>query len=188
MTCATATDGHTQESRIAAEQARETEEAARREFEANMRHELRQWRSGELKFVPDVIDLDGDCVTTAIVAGQPPKAAPGSKRPLEPPPSAVSSLRQQERLVRVKQEKAEVEEKADVSRERNALEDQLTCVVCLSARREVLFNCSHLVCCTVCARDMVRCPSTGCNTLVSWRHPVNLAEHAQEFGIGSGQA
>ena len=138
---------------------------------------------------PDVINLDGDCVTTAIVAGQPPKAAPGSKRPLEPSPSVLSSLRQQERLVRVKQEKAEVEkEKADLSRERNALEDQLTCVVCLSARREVLFNCSHLVCCTVCARDMVRCPSTGCNTLVLWRHPVNFAEHAQEFGIGSGQA
>uniref|UniRef100_A0A7S3WG97 RING-type domain-containing protein n=1 Tax=Emiliania huxleyi TaxID=2903 RepID=A0A7S3WG97_EMIHU len=169
-----------------AERSREVEEL-RTELAAAYQ-ELGQWRLGKLKFVPDMIDVDGDSVMTAVVADRKPQAA-GRKRPLEPSPAALTGLSQQHLLIRVKQEKAEVEkEKGEISRERNALDDQLTCVVCYTERREVLFNCSHLVCCAGCARKEVHCPSTGCNTLILWRHPVDLAEHAQNFGMAVGAA
>jgi len=169
-----------------AECSREVEEL-RTELAAAYQ-ELGQWRLGTLKFVPHMIDVDGDSVMTAVVADRQPQAA-GRKRPLEPSPAALTGLSQQQLLVRVKQEMAEVEkEKGEISRERNALDDQLTCVVCYTERREVLFNCSHLVCCAGCARKEVHCPSTGCNTLILWRHPVDLAEHAQDFGMAVGAA
>jgi len=67
-------------------------------------NELARWRSGELKVVPDVIDVEAETMVTAILSSRDLPPAVGSKRPLQEAPAGSSGLAQ---IVRVKQEMEE---------------------------------------------------------------------------------
>ena len=71
--------------------------------------ELEQWRSGALRFAPDIVDVDESCVSAGTVrARTEPHPRVGSKRPLEQETSGSSGMAT---VIRVKREKADLEER-----------------------------------------------------------------------------
>ena len=76
---------------------------------AEAKAELQKWRSGQLKFIPEVHDLESGELTTTIVEHDhsPPPTSTGEKRGRD---EGESSLH---RIVRIKEEKAEAEQEME---------------------------------------------------------------------------
>jgi len=88
--------------------------------------ELLEWRTGVRRFVPEVIDVEAEVVETgAIIMGPGLAAAPSCKRPLEVAASGISASSSLSRVVRVKQEKVEMQAKlSEKEKECDRLEDE----------------------------------------------------------------
>ena len=80
---------------------------------AEAQAELAQWRQGELRFQPEIIDADESSVSAGVVRAKEPPPALSRKRPLEEVAAAEGASSSMARIVRVKQEKLDAEEDRD---------------------------------------------------------------------------
>jgi hypothetical protein len=101
------------------QQAREHGQAVTERLQ-DVEAELMQWRSGKRRFVPGVIDIEADAVTS-IEVFVPGVFTPGSKRPLDSGGGSLATL------VKIKKEKLMVEkEKVQAEDDREDFEERLS--------------------------------------------------------------
>ena len=154
--------------------------------------ELDRWRRGELRFVPEVINVDtGEMVSTTIAVDRehrlpkrPRVGAEAGAAAATPGGGASSSLSQMIELSQhnttIKEEVAEALRGKREAQEK--LDDLEQCVVCMERPRTVVLRpCCHFVCCAICARGQTECPATGCKSSIHSRlQGICAAPHVQQ--------
>ena len=146
--------------------------------------ELEQWRSGALRFAPEIIDVDEGSVSAGTVVHTDPPPRAGSKRPLEQTTSGSSGTAT---VITVKCEQANLEATANNAEEdlneqstvsttaavslseasfstgrdeaESTVGGTMTCIVCMVGQKSHLaVPCGHQCVCEGCAAQMDECP------------------------------
>ena len=138
-----------------------------------LKEELELWRSGQKTLVQE------ENVDTGETSTQEMSRSKRQRGSMDDPPAAGGFAR----IVQLSERNGKV--KQELSGQKQELDDQRSCILCMGEERSVVFlDCKHFACCADCAKDITECPAPGCGASTSAQlGGISMVQHAQSFGM-----